>query len=275
MKKLLALFMSVVMVVSLSVISIAQVRPEVTPVQERGRPNQDTPVSTGEESADSESDITEETSSMPESESDSPPEINPAELRRQKIAEITANLPDGIAKRITDRTMAADEKREIFEDRKDQIIQRREEAFQKRQEFENKREEFAHFRNQLKEYRAQAISNMQENNMLRAEISKLRGELKDSLLALDAQEIKLSEDVLSAVKAYTEQIHLIAEDLKSTKGSIGDALSQAAKSRADLDYEGMVFLFEELYEIQAYRNECMEAIIENLRSILQLLISEA
>jgi len=286
MKKLLAVFMSVVMVVSLSVIAIAQSRPEVTPAQNQAgeqyqqQSSQDpsTPP-TREESSDPESESMLESESPVESdsptESDSPEDSSPGPVRTQKIEELMAGIAARRAEKIAERTMAMEENRARFEEKKQDILQRREDALQKRQEFQDKNEEFSQFRLQLKAHKDEAIKNMQENNMLRAEISRLREELKDSLLALETDGVILSDEALAEVKIYTEQIALLTEDLMSTKGSIGGAVSEGAKSRRELDYEKMTFAFEELYETQAFRNECMNKIIEALRSTLEILASEA
>lgn len=289
MKKLLALSMAFIMVISLSVIALAQNRPEVTPVQnhagEQIQTGQNVPTVLPDESSEDESDTPSETffesqdesESFDETVSESPSndQSTPEPSRRQKIEELMAGLAAGRAERIAERTMAIEEKRAVFEQKKQEMLQRREEALQNRMEFQNKKEEFAQFKNMLQEHREQAISNMHENNRLRAEISKLREEVKNSLEALSLDEIELSEDTRIEIEALTEQIAILMENLMSTKDSIGGAVSQAAQSRKDLDYENMEFAFEQLREVQSYRNECMEEIIESLRSILQLLASEA
>ncbi len=288
MKKLLAVFMSIVMVISLSVIVMAQNKPEVTPglnqpevtpaqnqEQNRDQSIQDFSTPEEEESVNPEIETTGETSSETESESDTPEESSPGLERAQRIEELMAGLAAGRAERIAERIMAMEENRENFEDKKQEIIQKREEALQKRLEFQNKKEEFAHFRNQLKEHREEAIKNMQDKNMLREEIGRLREEFKDSLLALESEGTELGEETLDDIKAYTEYIAIRTEDLKSTKGYIGSAVSEGAQSRKDLDYQKMEHAFFELNATQEDRNECMNDIIDALKSMLQLLVSEA
>jgi chromosome segregation ATPase len=160
-----------------------------------------------------------------------------------------------------------------FDELKKRIEEKRAQITAKKSAFQTKKDEFDAFKDALLTKKSEMIDLRNTANMLHAQNAKLSGDLKNSLESIKENDLVLSDETKLALEDSMAQIKEIAAKIQATKGQIHDLLMTNKEYIKSKDYISMETLFDEIFAIELYRNECLSQINTILQDMIKLLIA--
>jgi peptidoglycan hydrolase CwlO-like protein len=135
-------------------------------------------------------------------------------------------------------------------------------------QIEQKRQEVSEFKAAAQGKSALVKAARDENKELFETITAIRKDLAKILADIKANNLTLDVSTLKQISNLRQQVRNIMDELLSSKGSIQSTIESNKESLKSMDYEVLESMYEDIIEIQSWRNEHLNEINRILNEIL-------
>lgn len=136
--------------------------------------------------------------------------------------------------------------------------------------YQSKRTEIQNIRSNINEKITSIRENKLDNQLIWSENSNLRAQVKLKLIEIRESKIAISDETLNKIKDLNEDLKNNYQDLYQTNGDIHELTIQINDLVKSKDKEGLNSLYNQIIDIQLYRNELLSRINSILTEILDL-----